>query len=400
MDSQTLPSILKQPTRGKLVMEKFRGLVFKLAQAHPNAPLTPSLETDIRNHLDHFFSQYKTPDHPPYSAMIERALRELNEKGGTSEGSISQFLEKEYDGLPWAHSALLKHHLGKLCESGDIIMNRGKRYMLAGVKNSSLNLRSTSKSKPPLKRKSKLKWRREWVIKRNRLHKKQVMIRTRTNQRLKCDKIEKNQELKSTENGVNSQVEEDQAKELRSCDLKHQQECEQAEDNTPGIPRPGRPPGFENSTHFGVDCCKQEQGIVIGEKEKNSRKMKSNLLILEEQPGIETAEESSESNRALQKPRPWSMRLRSRLIDTKISVKDVKSGNVDDDPPKNVRRGRPFERKPVATNVDDKFAFVNHYETRREDLAAEAKRGATKTLRIARYSKRQRRGDPAKLQRS
>lgn len=67
--------------------------------------------------------------------MIERALQELNEKGGSSEDSISKFLEKEYnDVLPQAHSMFLKHHLGKLCESGDIVARLGKRYMLVGCK--------------------------------------------------------------------------------------------------------------------------------------------------------------------------------------------------------------------------------------------------------------------------
>ncbi|KAK4430304.1 hypothetical protein Salat_1331100 [Sesamum alatum] len=142
---------VKRTTSGKKAMEKFRALVFKLAEAQSGKPLTAAAQTHVRSRLNQFFSQYRTPDHPPYSPMIERALRELNEKGSREE-SISQFLEKEYNGLPWAHSTLLKDHLGELCESGDIVVTRGtrgKRYMLVG------SLKATSrksKRRPPLKK--------------------------------------------------------------------------------------------------------------------------------------------------------------------------------------------------------------------------------------------------------
>lgn len=56
--------------------------------------------------------------------MIERAIKELNENGGSSMESISQFLEKEYNCLALAHSTLLKYHLVKFCESGAIVLTR------------------------------------------------------------------------------------------------------------------------------------------------------------------------------------------------------------------------------------------------------------------------------------
>lgn len=63
--------------------------------------------------------------------MIKRAILELNEKGGSSEDSISKFLQKEYkDALPYAHSMFLRHHLAILSQSGYIITRLGKRYML------------------------------------------------------------------------------------------------------------------------------------------------------------------------------------------------------------------------------------------------------------------------------
>ncbi|EYU31828.1 hypothetical protein MIMGU_mgv11b022888mg [Erythranthe guttata] len=63
--------------------------------------------------------------------MIERAIRELNEKEGSTEPSISRFIFEQYNDLPLAHWTLLKHHLNKRCESGDIAMTPGNRYMLA-----------------------------------------------------------------------------------------------------------------------------------------------------------------------------------------------------------------------------------------------------------------------------
>ncbi|KAL3635990.1 hypothetical protein CASFOL_020537 [Castilleja foliolosa] len=111
-------------------MEKFQKVIFKLAETHPNTPLSPAVKNLLEDHLSRFGSQYKTPDHPPYSAMIERAIQELNEKRGSSEDAISRFLEKEYDNLPWAHSTMLKHHLRILCASSFIVMTRNKRYKL------------------------------------------------------------------------------------------------------------------------------------------------------------------------------------------------------------------------------------------------------------------------------
>lgn len=59
---------IKQKTRKK-AMEKLQGLILKLAETHPNASLTPAAKTHVQNRLKQLFSQYKTPDHPPYSAV-------------------------------------------------------------------------------------------------------------------------------------------------------------------------------------------------------------------------------------------------------------------------------------------------------------------------------------------
>ncbi|CAA3014792.1 3-ketoacyl- thiolase 2, peroxisomal [Olea europaea subsp. europaea] len=89
------------------------------------------------------------------------ALQELNEKWGSSEDSISKIIEKEYKNLPWAHLTLLKHHLEKLCESGEVV-TRGRRYMLSGA---IPNLISSTRHK---RKKRKKKWKLNWDWKRER----------------------------------------------------------------------------------------------------------------------------------------------------------------------------------------------------------------------------------------
>lgn len=52
--------------------------------------------------------------------MIQRAIAELNEQGGSSEEAISKFIEAEYEDLPFAHVALLTCHLQKLVIKGKL----------------------------------------------------------------------------------------------------------------------------------------------------------------------------------------------------------------------------------------------------------------------------------------
>ncbi|KAL1568570.1 hypothetical protein AAHA92_00172 [Salvia divinorum] len=129
-------------------MINLQNFVLALAQARP---IPPSAETLIRDRLHRFISDYRTPDHPTYSHMIENALDVLNEKGGSSQKSISQYLEKNYDNLPWAHVGLLKHHLQKACQEGQVIVSRRNKYRLARDVDS-----STKDSKKP--RQTKWKW--------------------------------------------------------------------------------------------------------------------------------------------------------------------------------------------------------------------------------------------------
>lgn len=62
--------------------------------------------------------------------MIQQTILKLNEECGSKEEDISRFIEKEYKGLPWAHSSFLSHHLEKLCRAGELVCVDNERYMV------------------------------------------------------------------------------------------------------------------------------------------------------------------------------------------------------------------------------------------------------------------------------
>lgn len=62
--------------------------------------------------------------------MIRTAIIELDEEAGSSEESISSYIEREYEGLPCGHVAFLGHHLRRLCKSGEIVCKNDGRYMI------------------------------------------------------------------------------------------------------------------------------------------------------------------------------------------------------------------------------------------------------------------------------
>ncbi|KAJ0010339.1 hypothetical protein Pint_33493 [Pistacia integerrima] len=90
----------------------------------------PSLLLRRKEIERHFSKLTHIPDHPPYAYMIQRAITELNELGGSSEVTISKFIEAEYEDLPFAHASLLTHHLQKLVKKGDIVCTSGNCYIL------------------------------------------------------------------------------------------------------------------------------------------------------------------------------------------------------------------------------------------------------------------------------
>ncbi|TMW83130.1 hypothetical protein EJD97_002814 [Solanum chilense] len=114
-------------------MDKLREGIVKMSNSAPNAPLPETQNLILQQHLHHYLSDLQTtPDHPPYTWMIEKALEVLNEEGGSKEESISEFITKNNDSLPRAHTTMLKHHLEKMCERGEIFMTDGGRFLLPG----------------------------------------------------------------------------------------------------------------------------------------------------------------------------------------------------------------------------------------------------------------------------
>lgn len=74
MESEATPFVLPKPTNcidehNNIALENFSRLFVKLAETHPNTPLTPAAKTHVEARLNHFFSQYETPRHPPYPAV-------------------------------------------------------------------------------------------------------------------------------------------------------------------------------------------------------------------------------------------------------------------------------------------------------------------------------------------
>lgn len=62
--------------------------------------------------------------------MIKRAIVELKEESGSTEEAISEFIKREYEDLPWAHTRVLDVHLRKLCLDAEIVCTGSGRYVL------------------------------------------------------------------------------------------------------------------------------------------------------------------------------------------------------------------------------------------------------------------------------
>ncbi|KAK6157600.1 hypothetical protein DH2020_011848 [Rehmannia glutinosa] len=130
-------------TASKHSLEKIKSLLMKCAVAStPAKSLTSLQKAFIEKRIEQLFPDIHTPDHPPYAWMIENAIRQLNEEGGSSEEAISKFILEEYKDLPFAHAALLKHHLRELSESGDLVQSHDECYLIG---KSSVGLNRTSR---------------------------------------------------------------------------------------------------------------------------------------------------------------------------------------------------------------------------------------------------------------
>lgn len=343
-------------------MEKFREYVTELAETCPNAPSNPAHKTLFQNRLNQWFSEYKTPDHPPYSAMIERALKELTEKNGSTEDEISQFIIKEYDALPWVHLTLLESHLERLCKSGDIVLTRGKRYMLA--EENTFLTSSTKGKKKKRKRKSRWAW--------ERVRNKQQKIRNQPKGN-KGDRIEvhKGSDDISTENDVNNENKQnegmmavnemehsrDMQQELEinpseimnghicGADKEEKQEEGQTNENQLTVSSPERPPGFESiivenfsdSEIFLRTCLSsQEPSVVAGEKELDlpidDKKLdlprepsvhelaiSENFLKLTELSEVKRSSEAHEVDVSVQEGNPKSVEVHETVPNTLVA---------------------------------------------------------------------------------
>ncbi|KAJ8436230.1 hypothetical protein Cgig2_023405 [Carnegiea gigantea] len=53
--------------------------------------------------------------------MIIAAIDALNEKMGSNKTSISKYIESKYQNLPAGHSTLLRHHLNRMKDTGELI---------------------------------------------------------------------------------------------------------------------------------------------------------------------------------------------------------------------------------------------------------------------------------------
>ncbi|PIN25978.1 hypothetical protein CDL12_01257 [Handroanthus impetiginosus] len=135
-------------TANRHAQENFRSLLMKCAIAStPTKSLTPPQKAFIEKSIQEFFPTVHTPDHPPYAWMIENAIKQLNEEGGSNEESISKFILEEHKDLPWAHAAFLKHHLRKLSESGNLVESHDGCYLIGKA---IFALNCTSKPTPSL----------------------------------------------------------------------------------------------------------------------------------------------------------------------------------------------------------------------------------------------------------
>ncbi|KAK8956178.1 hypothetical protein KSP40_PGU009941 [Platanthera guangdongensis] len=63
--------------------------------------------------------------------MVEVALRALSEEGGSTESSISAYIESTFTDLPWGHDRLLPYYLRKLVISGEISSPTQDHYILS-----------------------------------------------------------------------------------------------------------------------------------------------------------------------------------------------------------------------------------------------------------------------------
>ncbi|XP_016652320.1 PREDICTED: trichohyalin-like [Prunus mume] len=119
----------------------------KLTSLDPSKTLTPGHMNGIKQCLSVFYPVFRSPDHPTYAVMIQRAIAELNKEGGSTQEAISKFIRERFDCLPLAHESFLSHHLKKLSESGEILSASNNCYMLPAEENGYVSRRERVQKK-------------------------------------------------------------------------------------------------------------------------------------------------------------------------------------------------------------------------------------------------------------
>ncbi|KAM1787534.1 hypothetical protein ACFX11_037920 [Malus domestica] len=124
----------EDPLHGQMINNLASAVMKKLMNSNTSQTLTPELMSRIKKSLSQAYPVFFTADHPTYAVMIQKAVAELNEEGGSTEKAVSKFIREHFDCLPLAHERFLSHHLKKLSESGEIISASKNCYMLPAHK--------------------------------------------------------------------------------------------------------------------------------------------------------------------------------------------------------------------------------------------------------------------------
>ncbi|BBH03005.1 winged-helix DNA-binding transcription factor family protein, partial [Prunus dulcis] len=137
----------KDPCHGEIINKLANALLKKLTSLDPSKTLTPDHMNGVKQGLSVFYPVFRSPDHPTYAVMIQRAIAELNEEGGSTREAISKFIREQFDCLPLAHESFLSHHLKKLSESGEILSASNNCYMLRAEDNDYVSRRERVQKK-------------------------------------------------------------------------------------------------------------------------------------------------------------------------------------------------------------------------------------------------------------
>ncbi|KAL4569439.1 hypothetical protein LXL04_025077 [Taraxacum kok-saghyz] len=253
-----------------VAMEKLKEALIQFADSNPS--LFPhdgfnSYTSLIEQRFSQSFFDFQTPNHPPYAAMIHKAIGDLNEKRGSSEESISKYIKQEFLDLPWAHSTLLKHHLEKLCDRKEISITHKQRYFLPVTDSDPLSI---SKSEKQLKRKRNSETEKKGSMhnKKRKKSKKKELVLQETNKQI----TEVFQEQEQEQDQDLPLLDDEQQNVIIHNEM-NAQECLQIDYQT-----------YEEGNNLTDVCIQMEEGGVCGNendqietqgKKKRKLKMKS-----------------------------------------------------------------------------------------------------------------------------